>query len=634
MKTKIYNYYNLFVNNLIRLDRISKNIIIISADYFFLVLSFWVSLSIRINEAYIVNSTSAILIFSTPLIAIPIFYSFGFYESFVRYADFKNLLRLMLAVSIYTVIWFFIVLLSGVVNKPYDFLVINWLVTTYTIGGTRYLARWILSIRRPSSSNVLIYGAGTAGRQLQSAMQHSSEVKILAFIDDNKEIVGKSIEGIKVLSKDQISKFIKKQDISEILVAIPSISKSKTNSILQSLKKYPVIIRILPALSDIAKGRVSVTDLKKINIEDLLKREARKPEEKLLAQDIKDKNIMVTGAAGSIGSELCKQIIRQDPKSLILFDISEASLYLIERELLEMNLSVPLISILGNVTNAPRLKKIINEYKINGIYHAAAYKHVPMIEKNAFAAIRCNIFGTVACIQAAIDSRVDSFVFISTDKAVRPTNIMGATKRFAETILQAKAKNYLKSDENNHTKISIVRFGNVLGSSGSVVPLFREQIKKGGPVTVTDPDIIRYFMTITEASQLVIQAGALGSKAEIFVLDMGEPVHILDLAKDMIRLSGKTIIDKENPNGDIEIIITGLRPGEKLYEELLIEGNAKQTNHKKIMIADEKGSDWDAVELHLRNLEEAIQKENFHTVHEIFTQTVKGYNSEIKKKII
>ncbi len=634
MKEVIYNFYESIVNRLLSLNRNSKNIIIILTDYLILVLSFWLSLSVRINEIYNLNSQSSTLIFLTPLIAIPIFYFFGFYESIVRYANFKNLLRLMLAVTIYSIIWFFIVLFSGVINKPYDFLIINWLITTYFIAGTRYIARWLLLLKKKSLSKVIIYGTGDAAREIESAMKQSNEVQVAAFVDDNKEIIGRSIEGIKIISREDLEEFINKNSISEILIAMPSLSKNEINSILQDLKKYPVIIRTLPALTDIAKGRISIRDLRRINIDDLLRRETRKPERQLLKKDIEEKNILVAGAAGSIGSELCRQIIRQKPKSLILFDISESSLYLIERELIEMKLDIPILPILGNITNTSRLKNILNEHEIDTIYHAAAYKHVPMVEKNAVAGIRCNIFGTLALIEAAIEKQVISFVFISTDKAVRPTNIMGATKRFAEIILQSKAKNILESNKKTDTRISIVRFGNVLGSSGSVVPLFQDQIEKGGPLTVTDPDIIRYFMTITEASQLVIQSGSMGSKAEIFVLDMGDQVKVLDLAKDMIRLAGKTIKDDNNPDGDIEIIFTGLRPGEKLYEELLIEGNIHKTKHERIMIADDKSLEWEEVESYLLKLENAINQSNLSMINDIFKKTVTGYKSELKDKII
>ena len=386
-----------------------------------------------------------------------------------------------------------------------------------------------------------------------------------------------------------------------------------------------MIIKSIPSLSDLTDGNVSISDLKKVNIEDLLQREVRKPITDLITKDIHEKVILVTGAGGSIGSEICRQIMKLKPKKLILFDISEHALYQIERQILD-HATCELISIIGNVTNQPRLSSIISENKVDTVYHAAAYKHVPMVEKNFMAGVRCNIFGTLSCIQASVENNVKSFVFISTDKAVRPTNIMGATKRFAELILQAVAKEKI-GQEKNLTRISMVRFGNVLGSSGSVVPLFREQIEKGGPVTVTDPNIIRYFMTITEAAQLVIQAGSMGKVGDIFVLDMGEQVHVLDLAKDMIRLSGMTIADENNPDGDIEIIFTGLRPGEKLYEELLIDDKSEKTLHEKIQLVKDKGLTWGNVSTYLDRLENAIRDENLDECKTIFSETVSGYDN-------
>ena len=624
MKSKSSGVYPIVVERLLSLSRSGKNTLVMLSDYLVLMFSFWASLSIRLNDVYIPNVEATLLIIIAPIIAIPIFYFFGLYQSFIRYANYRSLLTLMFAVSIYTFLWFLVVVISGVIDKPYDFLIINWLTTIFFISSIRYLARYLLSLKTSSSINVLIYGAGSAGLQLESAMKHNPEMNVIAFIDDDKVLQGKYIKNLKVYDNGSLDKLIDKREIDEILIAMPSLSRNEKTVLLQSLKPYPVIIRALPTLSDIATGRVSISDLKQVRIEDLLQREVRKPNKTLLKKDIRKKNVLVTGAGGSIGSELCRQIIKQNPNLLILFEISEASLYLIERELLELNSGIELIAVIGNVTRKSRLDNILKTYKVDTIYHAAAYKHVPMVEKNPIAGIRCNIFGTLACIQSAIDNNVDSFVFISTDKAVRPTNIMGATKRFAELILKAYAE--IAKTENKKIRISMVRFGNVLGSSGSVVPLFRRQIEKGGPITVTDPDIIRYFMTISEASQLVIQAGSMGIDGEIFLLDMGKQVQVLDLAKDMISLSGMTIKDKNNLNGDIEIIFTGLRPGEKLYEELLIDKEALPTEHEKIMKTKEKGLERDALEKHILELDEAVINFDIEKIREIFLNTVSGYN--------
>jgi len=626
MRNNTLESYLFFVQKLLSLSRRTKNTLVMMTDYFMLVFSFWASLSIRINDIYIASTDALLLIIIAPFIALPIFYSFGLYQSFIRYANYRALITLIFAVSIYTFLWFIIVVISGLIEKPYDFLIINWLTTIFFIGGIRYIARWLLSIKGHSSNNVLIYGAGSAGIQLNSTILHSPEMKVVAFIDDNKAIHGNYIEGLMVYSRNSLDKIIDKKGVKEILVAIPSMTRSQKSDLLQSLKGLPIVIRMLPSLSDVTAGRVSISDLKKVKIDDLLKRESRKPDPNLLRHDIDGMSILVTGAGGSIGSELCREIIKLSPKNLVLFDISEYALYMLESELLEEDLDVKLITVIGNVTNQERLEQIIDKYNINTIYHAAAYKHVPMVEKNIFAGVRCNIFGTLACCNAAMSMGVESFVFISTDKAVRPTNIMGATKRFAEMILQAS----VKSNEKNNTRISIVRFGNVLGSSGSVVPLFRKQIENGGPVTVTDPEIIRYFMTLKESAQLVIQAGAMGSIADIFLLDMGEPIRVIDLARDMIQLSGRSVKDHQNPEGDIEIVFTGLRPGEKLYEELLIDDKSKPTEHPKIMQAIEKHLSWKEIESTMGVIENYAKKEDIEGIKRVFVESVDGYNPQKK----
>lgn len=611
-------------SSLLGLKRIWKNVIIISFDYILLTFSFWGSLSIRINEIYIPTIENNLLIIITPFVAIPIFYSFGLYKSIIRYSSLDSLITIMRAVSLYTFLWFLVVLSVDLVSKPYDFLIINWLLSTFLIGGIRYSAQAILG-NAYLYKNVLIYGAGSAGIQLESALKYHPNYRVIGFIDKNKLVQGRYISGKKVFSSTDLSKLINRKRISEILIAIPSLSRRKRFQLLQKLKKHPVIIKSIPSLSDLTDGNVSISDLKKVKIEDLLQREVRKPIADLIAKDIKEKVILVSGAGGSIGSEICRQIIKLQPKKIILFDISEHALYQIERQILDDS-PCELISIIGNVTNQNRLGRVIRDNKVDTVYHAAAYKHVPMVEKNFIAGVRCNIFGTLSCIQASIENNIESFVFISTDKAVRPTNIMGATKRFAELILQSKAQEVLKEKKTN-TRISMVRFGNVLGSSGSVVPLFTEQIEKGGPVTVTDPNIIRYFMTIKEAAQLVIQAGSMGQAGDIFVLDMGEQVHVLDLAKDMIRLSGMTVADENNPDGDIEIVFTGLRPGEKLYEELLIDNQAEKTQHEKIQLVKDKGLLWVEMKKYIDMLEEAINDENFDECKRIFSETVSGYSN-------
>jgi len=532
----------------------------------------------------------------------------------------------MMGISLYTAFWFLIVLIPSLIVKPYDFLIINWLLTVFFIGGIRFIARPILVAGSTTSlaTNVLIYGAGYSGTRLGSAIQTDSSTKLIGYVDDDKDKQGLYIEGKRIFKRNEIKELIDKNNINEILIAITSLPTSDLSTIIDYLKEFPVILRKMPDIVELAQGKIVFSDLKRVKIEDLLHREIRTPDRTLLEKDISGKTILVTGAGGSIGSELSREIIKLDPKILILFEISETSLYVIERELAEKQYSTKVLAILGNVNDGKRLRTIINKYHVETIFHTAAYKHVPMVEKNTLAGIKCNIFGTLACIEAAIAENIESFVFISTDKAVRPTNIMGATKRFAELILQAEAKKILQ-DKTISTRISMVRFGNVLGSSGSVVPLFREQIERGGPITVTDSNMIRYFMTMKEAAQLVIQAGAMGSEGEIFLLDMGEPIKILQLAKDMIRLSGMSLRGKNNPDGDIEIKFTGLRPGEKLYEELLIDDKAMTTKHKKIMKANDKGISIEQLKGYLSELEEAERLEDYNKISQVFGSTIEGF---------
>ena len=617
------------MNNLIKtwllgLNRVSKNFLVLATDYLMLILAFLVSLSIRINEFYIPNEKTILLIFLAPLIALPIFLSFGLYKTLFRYAGYINLLWIMAAISVYTLLWFVVVLFTGIVDRPYDFLFINWLVSTFLVSSIRYLARWFLVIKDNELTNAVIYGAGSAGLQVRNALWNSNEIKIIAFIDDDLKIQGKYIDGLKVRPASDLKRLKEKKNVSEIIFAIPSLQRRETQKKYQSLKHLSLLIRVLPSVQDIAKGRISISDLRKVNIEDLLKREIRKPIDELMKKNIHSKSILVTGAGGSIGSELCREIIFQKPESLTIFDISEYALYKLEQEIESFDQNIKLNAVIGDVRDYDHLKRLMTDYNIDTIYHAAAYKHVPLVEKNIISGIDVNVFGTHSCIKSAIDSNVRNFVFISTDKAVRPTNVMGASKRFAEIILQALAK----SNENNidnATKISMVRFGNVLGSSGSVVPLFNQQIKRGGPVTVTDPNIIRYFMTLKEAAQLVIQAGALAEMGEIFLLDMGEPVEVMSLAEDMIKLSGMTVRNKNNPVGDIEIVFTGLRPGEKLFEELLIDVSSHKTQHPKILRGEESSMDLIKVESYLRKIEEAKEEGDSDKILMLLEDSIDGY---------
>ena len=468
-----------------------------------------------------------------------------------------------------------------------------------------------------------MYGAGDAGIQLVSALEHSKEYRSVGFIDDAKELQGNQIRGLDVFSVDELEGVIDKLSIDEVLIAMPSASRNRRLEVINALEPYPVLVRLLPGVAELAEGKVSIGDLREVSIKDLLGRETVEANKGLLGKNITNKTVVVTGAGGSIGSELCRQIVFLKPKALILYEMSEFALYTIEKELSDIGVhSINIYPILGSVNNKNRLINVLKRFKVSTIYHAAAYKHVPMVEFNNTEGVNNNVFGTLTCAQVAIDTGVETFVLISTDKAVRPTNTMGTTKRVAELVLQAL------SAKQNTTRFTMVRFGNVLGSSGSVIPLFTQQIKDGGPVTVTDANIIRYFMTIPEAVELVIQAGAMGQGGDVFVLDMGEPVRIADLAEKMIRLSGLDVKSESNPNGDIEIKYTGLRPGEKLYEELLIGDNVSNTDNPLIMRAEEDMLEWSELEPTLDELRVAIQDCNQEKLREALMQLVPGFKPQ------
>jgi len=620
------------LKKIINLSRLKKQIIMAFFDAIIIVLVLLASFSLRLGLWYIPEGHLSFLIFGAPILAIPVFIRFGLYRAIIRYIEFNALWSVVQAVSLYALIWGVISLMASINGLPRSVILINWILSILLIGGLRIFAHAVLSGNfkslfkvhyQKNQKRALVYGAGNAGIQLSSALGHSSEFKTVGFIDDAKELQGKNIRGLNIYSPDDISILIDKLKVDEILLAIPSASRSKRVSIINSLEPYSVSVRMLPGVSELAEGKLSIGDLRDVSMEDLLGRDAAQSNKKLLGKNITNKVVMVTGAGGSIGSELCRQIKFLKPKSLILYEMSEYLLYEIEKELLSHNSNnMTIYPILGNVNNRERLENIFSHFGVNTIYHAAAYKHVPMVEFNITEGIENNIFGTLNCAQAAINKAVETFVLISTDKAVRPTNTMGATKRFAELLLQAL------SIESSDTCFSIVRFGNVLGSSGSVIPLFKKQIKDGGPVTVTDPNIIRYFMTITEAVELVIQAGSMAEGGDVFVLDMGEQVRIDDLAKKMIKLSGLEIKSELNPEGDIEIKYTGLRPGEKLFEELLIGDNTSKTDNSLIMRAEEEKLEWETLNTILNELRISINENNFLKMRQLLIQAVPQYTPQ------
>ena len=604
------------------------------------------SFSLSINYWYWPQGELFWIIFLAPVIAIPVFISFRLYQSVVRYIGFRALSSIAQAVTLYAVVWGLLSLMSnhpvimsilGSTSDPFSVsgvyfegisrsvILINWMLALITIGGSRLLARWLFDNDNTYSSrekiNVIIYGAGLAGRELSNALHSSKEYLHVAYVDDNKAKDGTYINNIPVFFYEKIQSLIEKFKVDEIILAVPSISRKKQFEIIEKLRLFSVHVRSLPSVSKLAEGKVKIDDLLEIDIEDLLGREPVNPNEKLLKIKITDKVVLVTGAGGSIGSELSRQILFLKPKQLILFETSESSLYQIEQELINMNKSnIKISAVIGSVRDINRMEKIFNFYGVQTIYHAAAYKHVPIVEYNQSQGVLNNSIGTMLAAEAAIAQKVETFVLISTDKAVRPTSTMGATKRVAELILQALAK------QPHNTCLTMVRFGNVLDSSGSVIPLFKKQIKQGGPITVTDINMVRYFMTIPEAVELVIQAGAMGKGGDVFVLDMGEPVKIYDLAVKMIQLSGLQVLDDNNPDGDVEIMYTGLRPGEKLFEELLVGNNVTQTENKLIMRAQEEMIDWANLKPLLNELNEASNNTELGRIRELLIQIVPEFN--------
>ena len=599
----------------------------------FVSLSFAVYLALLSSEVSLISLSAGEIISISffPFISVFLFYLFGLYKSVVRYIDFSFFLILLRILSIVSflnfIIWFALNLIFSL-NLDTIFVprislqgwTIGLFLIIFLIFSSRIFMTLLLS-RRDIYKKVVIYGAGSAGIQLASALRVSKEFEPIAFVDKDKSLQGSFLGELKILEPTKLRKFIKKRSVDEVLIAMPSASKLILRNLLKEIEDYSVKVRILPGLAELASGKISVSELKEVEVSDLLGRNEVAPNKKLLNKNIKDKVVLITGAGGSIGSEISRQVKKNNPKKIVLLDSNEFSLYSIKNELSAILPSDNVFSVLANITNKERISEVCKAFQVNTIYHAAAYKHVPLVEENPFEALHNNIMGTKICVECAIQANVETFVLISTDKAVRPTNIMGATKRFAELVLQS-------IENKGKTSISIVRFGNVIGSSGSAIPLFQEQIRKGGPVTVTDPEVVRYFMTIPEAAQLVIQAGALGKDGDVFVLDMGEPVKILELAKRLINLSGMEFIDKNNPDGDIEIKFTGLRPGEKLYEELLIGDDVSATEHQRILKAKEDSLTEEVLSKYLVSLSEADRVGDVIALREIFKEAITGFEPE------
>ena len=610
--------------------------ILISIDIVLTILALWAAFSLRLGEWYFPPEKQWILFCISPLLAVPIFIRLGLYHAIIRYIGGHVLWVIFQAVSLYSLVFSFIVFQTDLGLVPKTVPILNWLLLLLIVGGSRFIARWLFAdayaklggnvAKDCYSKKVIIYGAGNAGVQLASALICAQEFKPVAFIDDDKLLQRQKVNGLRIYAMTSLSYLIERHGVADVLLAIPSATRARRNEIIRLLEPYPVHVKTVPRMTDIAQGKIKFDELQEVDIADLLSRDPIEPDQNLLHANIAQKNIMVTGAGGTIGSELCRQIINLRPAKLILFELNEFALYSIEKELNHaISLTtvvnqIEIIPILGSVAEKSRAINVCKALNVQTIYHAAAYKHVPLVEKNPGEAIKNNILGTLNIAMAAIAANVETFVLISTDKAVRPSSIMGATKRFAELILQG-----LSMEKGHSTRFTMVRFGNVLGSSGSVIPLFREQIARGGPVTVTDSRIIRYFMTIPEAAQLVVQAGAMGQGGDVFVLDMGNPIRVLDLAKQMIHLSGLEIKDEMHPEGEIEISFTGIRPGEKLFEELLIGNNVSETAHCRIMRDEDEIVSWQGLKRSLDQLKFALEKNDIPAMRKILQQSISGF---------
>ncbi len=626
---------------LIERPRWFKRALLIANDILMLSIALWAAYSLRLSRPYVPSSWEMVLLIaSAPLIGVITFYSRGLYKLVTRFIGPEGTTRIYIAVIMAAGAWGLVVLMSGIPNHPRSVVVIYALVAAGLIRLSRQWAGSLLLRSAPhhkpvtfdERKRVIIYGAGQLGIQLLRALNETTQYKAVAFIDNNPSLAGQVVHGIKVLRPERIDKVIADEGVKEVLLALPAAQRSERRAAIKALDQYPVQVKTLPALEDIASGHVEVSDLRPIDVEDLLGRDPVAPDMELLSAKVRGKVVMITGAGGSIGSELTRQLLRLAPKMLVLYDNSEVALYDISMEIEELQrrgdsdpeaaalAQTRIVSVLGSVLDRKLAARTIQDYGVEVIYHAAAYKHVPLVEANPLSGLQNNTFGTLVMAEVARELRVKRFVLISSDKAVRPTNIMGASKRLAELILQAFAH-----EAGDDTIFTMVRFGNVLDSSGSVVRRFRTQIQTGGPVTVTHPDIIRYFMSIPEAAQLVIQAGAMATGGEVFVLEMGTPVNIADLARSMIRLSGRELRDDANPDGDIAIKYIGLRRGEKLYEELLIGENTTGTGHPRIFKNNEPILPYEELITTLERLEDAIQRLDESEIQEILSLTVEGY---------
>ena len=627
------NYF--LIKQTLNLPRYAKKILAIFSDAALCVIATWIAFYLRLDKLVVLQGNILWAAIISIVIAITVFWFCGLYRTIFRHSGKSEVITISIAISIYGLLYFSIITVYSISGVPRSIGIIQTLVLFFLISGSRLGTRYLLSFSKKSNKSnlntpiALVYGAGNAGRQIINALESSKKMTVVGFIDDDSLLHGQILNGYTIYSSEDLKNLIYTKKVTHILLAIPSLSRINRNKILKRINKYKVITSTLPSISDLTEGKISLSDIRELDIGDILGREEILPNNNLLNQTIKSKVVLVTGAGGSIGSELCKQIFKLCPLKLILVEINEYALYKIHQELEEIkkrgrhNLKkVQIIPILSSIQNEGRMRLVIKTYMPNTIYHAAAYKHVPLVEENICEGVRNNVLGTLNIAKIAIEQKVSNFVLISSDKAVYPTNVMGASKRLAEITLQA----LYEHSKNIGTKLCLVRFGNVLDSSGSIIPRIKKQIKDGGPITLTHLDVTRYFMTIPEAAQLVIQAGAMSKGADVFLLEMGDPVKIIDLMKRVIILSGLSLKDKDNPDGDIEIQIIGLRPGEKLHEELFLGNNPQITEHPKILKAEESFIPWTLLEKDLQKLDIISGQNKVEEVIEILRKLVNGYN--------
>lgn len=612
-----------------RMFRMGRGRYALLADALVCPISVWLAFSLRLDDFVSFDAGVQIATLASLALALPIFYFSNLYRVILSHATWTMLLDIVRATLIYGAIYALIFTLIRVPGVPRTVGIIQPILLFLGVGCSRAIVGyWLGSGYRKSGKgrslkSVLIYGAGASGRQLANSIAYSGQMRVVGFLDDDRNLQGRRLGQVTIYDPAMLATLLSSLEVEEILLALPSASRSRRNQIVKMLQSLDVQVRTVPGIMDLASGVIQFSDLRPLKIEDLLGRDVVAPDASLMRADIAQKTVLVTGAGGSIGSELCRQIIAVGPARLLLVESSEYALYSIHQELTQLarlaGALVPIDPLLGSVRDEERMNAIIGACKPDTIYHAAAYKHVPLVEENPVEGVLNNAFGTLTAAKVADEHNVSKFVLISTDKAVRPTNVMGASKRVAELVLQAMA------GRNSRTCFTMVRFGNVLGSSGSVVPLFRQQIADGGPVTITHRDINRYFMTIPEAAQLVLQAGAMARGGEVFVLDMGEPVKIYDLAVNMIELSGLTVKDSHRPDGDIEIREVGLRPGEKLYEELLIGDNPEATPHPRIMKTNEHFFGWSELNAKLADASDALKSGDAVRIRSVLQQLVPEY---------